>query len=227
MLYLLDTADLSAIKKAYDLYPMDGVTTNPTIISKEKTNFIKHLQAIRSIIGKESMLHVQVLGETAELMIKEAKALNEQISGNLYIKIPVTPQGIKAMKILSKDGFKITATAIFTAQQALMAAKAGSDFVAPYINRIDNISGNGVAVVEEIVHLFNTFGLDSKVLAASFKNVQQVHESLLNGAHSVTVNMENFEMLLEHPLTDWSVNQFIRDWESVYGEGKTVLDLVN
>ena len=227
MLYLLDTADLSAIKKAYDLYPMDGVTTNPTIISKEKTNFIKHLKAIRSIIGEESMLHVQVLGETAEVMIEEAKYLQEKIGGNLYIKVPVTPQGIKTMKVLSKDGFKITATAIFTAQQALMAAKAGADFVAPYVNRIDNISGNGVAVVEEIVHLFNTFDLDSKVLAASFKNVQQVHESLLNGAHSVTINMENFEMLLEHPLTDWSVDQFIKDWEGVYGERKTVLDLVD
>ncbi|PKM96331.1 MAG: fructose-6-phosphate aldolase [Firmicutes bacterium HGW-Firmicutes-1] len=226
MLYLLDTANLSEIRKAYDLYPMDGVTTNPTIIAKEQVKFIDHLKEIRSIIGTESMLHVQVLGSTAETMIEEALYLQEQLGGNLYIKIPATTQGIKAMKTLNKKGFKLTATAIFTAQQALMAAKAGADFVAPYVNRIDNISGSGVSVVEDIVHLFNTFGIDTKVLAASFKNVQLVHNSLLVGAHSITVNMETFDMLIEHPLTDWSVDQFVKDWEQVYGRGKTVLDII-
>lgn len=224
MLYLIDTANLEAIKKAYNFYPMSGVTTNPTIIAKEKTNFISLLKSIREIIGEEAMLHTQAVGTTAEEIVKEAEYLNEVIGGNFYIKIPVIPEGIKAMKILKKKGIKITATAIFTAQQALMAALAGAEFVAPYVNRIDNISGDGVNVVAEIVQLFELYGLDAKVVAASFKNVQQVHSCSLSGAQAVTVNPEILDKMLEHPLTDWSVDQFIKDWESVYGEGKLTTD---
>lgn len=224
MLYILDTANLEAIRKAVDLYPLSGVTTNPTIISKENRDFLEILKDIRNVIGKETMLHVQVLGTTAEKIIEEAKYLNEKIGGNLYIKIPVTQQGMKAIKILKKQGFKITATAIFTSQQALMAAVCGADFVAPYVNRIDNISGNGVQVVKNIVEEMKLYNLHTKVLAASFKNVQQVHELSSIGVHSVTVNPEIMDKMLEHPLTEWSVNQFIKDWERVYGEGKLTKD---
>ncbi|KPU27170.1 transaldolase [Caloranaerobacter sp. TR13] len=225
MLYLLDTANLESIRKAYDLYPMNGVTTNPTIISKEKRNFLDILKDIRKIIGVESMLHVQVISTNAEKMVEEAEYLNQVIGGNLYIKIPVIHEGIKAMKILKNKGIKITATAIFTAQQALMAAKAGAEFVAPYVNRIDNISGNGIGVVTEILQLFEHYNLDSKVLAASFKNVQQVHLVSLAGAHSVTVNPEILDKMLEHPLTDWSVNQFINDWTKVYGKDTLTINV--
>lgn len=225
MLYILDTANLESIKKAYNFYPMAGVTTNPTIISKEKRSFLDILKDIRKIIGTESMLHVQAVSTTAEKMVEEALYLNEVIGGNLYIKIPVIPEGIKAMKILKSKGIKITATAIFTAQQALMAAMAGAEFVAPYVNRIDNISGDGVGVVDQIVQLFELYGLEAKVLAASFKNVQQVHNVSLTGAQSVTVNPEIMDKMLEHPLTDWSVDQFITDWENVYGVNKTTLDV--
>ncbi|MFD3157850.1 fructose-6-phosphate aldolase [Haloimpatiens sp. FM7330] len=225
MLYLLDTANLEQIKRAFDLYPMSGVTTNPTIISKENRSFIQILKDIRNIIGEDKMLHVQSLSKKAEDIVKEAEYLNETIGGNLYIKIPVIPEGIKAMKILKEKGIKITATAIFTAEQALMAAIAGAEFVAPYVNRIDNISGDGVDVVAQIVQLFELHNIDAKVLAASFKNVQQVHEVALTGAQSVTINAEIMDKLLAHPLTDWSVDQFVNDWESVYGEGKLTLDV--
>ncbi|TDT61290.1 fructose-6-phosphate aldolase [Fonticella tunisiensis] len=225
MLYLLDTANLDAIKRAFDLYPLGGVTTNPTIISKEKKNFLDILRDIREVIGKDSMLHVQALGTKADEIVREAEYLCEAVGGNLYIKIPVIPEGIKAVKMLKKKGIKTTATAIFTAEQALMAASAGAEFVAPYVNRIDNIGGNGVGVVSEIVHLFDTFGMDAKVLAASFKNVQQVHEVALNGGHAVTVSADIMDGLLYHPLTDWSVNQFIKDWEGAYGEGKLTFDV--
>lgn len=225
MLYLLDTADLKAIERAYNFYPMDGVTTNPTIISKEKRDFLDILKDIRKIIGEESMLHVQAVSLTAEKMVEEAEYLNRVIGGNLYIKIPVIPEGIKAMKILKQKGIKITATAIFTAQQALMAAVAGAEFVAPYVNRIDNISGDGVDVVAQIVQLLGQYDLDAKVLAASFKNVQQVHSVALTGGQSVTVNPEILDAMLMHPLTDWSIDQFVNDWESVYGIGKTTLDV--
>jgi len=217
-MYLLDTANVEAIKKGVDLYPIAGVTTNPTIISKEKGDFLGILQEIREAIGFDSMLHVQALGRNADDIIKEAHFLQANIPGCLYIKIPVIPEGIKAMKQLKKDGFGITATAIFTADQALMAAMAGADFVAPYVNRIDNISGNGVAVVSEIVTMFKQYNLETKVLAASFKNVQQIHEVSLSGAQSLTAPLEIIEQTLSHPLTDWSVDQFINDWSKVYGD---------
>lgn len=220
MLYLLDTANVEEIKRAFDLYPMSGVTTNPTIISKEKRSFLEILKEIRAAIGEDKMLHVQSISTKAEEIVKEAEYLKETIGGNFYIKIPVIPEGIKAIKILKAKGMNITATAIFTADQALMAARAGADFVAPYVNRIDNISGNGVGVVEEIVHLFDIYAIDSKVLAASFKNVQQVHDVSLAGAQSITVGSEIMDGLLSHPLTEWSVDQFTKDWSGVYGEGK-------
>lgn len=225
MLILLDTADLNSIKYANDIYPLDGVTTNPTIISKEKKDFLTILKDIRDIIGEEKMLHVQAVGTKAEDIIKEAKYLNEKIGGNLYIKIPVNEQGIKAMKKLSKDGYKITATAIFTAQQALMAAKAGAEFVAPYVNRIDNIMGNGIGVVSDIVTIFDNFNIDCKVLAASFKNTEQVHNACLMGADSITVNENIIKQLIYHPLTDTSVHNFIDDWEKQYGKNVKTCDI--
>lgn len=225
MLYLLDTANTEQIKRAFDLYPMHGVTTNPTIISKEKRNFLDILKEIRGIIGEDKMLHVQAVSTKAEDIVREAEYLNKTIGGNLYIKVPVIPEGIKAIKILKSKGIKTTATAVFTAEQALMAATAGAEFVAPYVNRIDNISGNGVDVVSQIVELFELHNVDTKVLAASFKNVQQVHEVALTGCQSVTVNAEIMDKLLAHPLTDWSVDQFIKDWESVYGAGKVTYDV--
>ncbi|NFN95083.1 fructose-6-phosphate aldolase [Clostridium botulinum] len=218
MIYILDTANLQEIKRAYEFYPMEGVTTNPSIISKEKEDFIKILKNIREIIGNDSMLHAQVLSLKAEDMIEEAKYIAEQVEGNIYIKIPVTPDGIKAIKILSKEGYKITATAIFTAQQALIAAKAGAKFVAPYVNRIDNISGNGVEVVGEIIKLLEFNNLNTKVLAASFKNVQQVNDVALRGCQSVTVGSDIMDKLIEHPLTELSVKQFINDWKNVYNK---------
>ncbi|NFG62373.1 MULTISPECIES: fructose-6-phosphate aldolase [unclassified Clostridium] len=218
MIYILDTANLQEIKRAYEFYPMEGVTTNPSIISKEKEDFIKILKNIREIIGNDSMLHAQVLSLKAEDMIEEAKYIAEQVGGNIYIKIPVTPDGIKAIKILNKAGYKITATAIFTPQQALIAAKAGAHFVAPYVNRIDNISGNGVEVVGEIIKLLEFNSLNTKVLAASFKNVQQVNEVALRGCQSVTVGSDIMDKLIEHPLTELSVKQFINDWENAYNK---------
>lgn len=224
MQYILDTADVNFIKKAVDLYPVAGVTTNPTIISKEKRDFKEIIKDIRKVIGEDLMLHVQCVSLKAEDMVKEALYINELAKGNVYVKIPVIPEGIKAMKILKEKNIKITATAIFTPQQALMAAVAGADYTAPYVDRLDNIAGDGVKVVSEIIELFRLNDISTKVLAASFKNVEQIHKVCLAGAESVTVNKELFERLIYHPLTDWSVNKFIEDFENQYGKGKTVLD---
>lgn len=225
MIYMLDTADLTAIKKAIDLYPVVGVTTNPSIIAKENRSLREILLDIRELIGPDRMLHAQVMGKDADTMLKEAKALRT-IDSQIIVKIPVTQQGIKAIKLIHAEGIRITATAILTPQQALMAAVAGAEFLAPYINRLDNICSDGVAVAAEIVQLIETYKLDAKVLAASFKNVQQVHKIALAGAHAVTIAPDVMHLLLVHPLTDSGVAGFVSDWESVYGQYTNILDMI-
>lgn len=222
MKILLDTANVNYIRTMNDLFPIDGVTTNPSILAKSKRPFMEVLLEIRSVIGPEKALHAQVLSLKAEDILGEAEYLISKLGKNTYIKIPVIPEGYKAMRILVGRGIKVTATAIFTAQQALMAAKAGASFVAPYVNRIDNISGDGVQVVANIAQLFETYDFKTEVLAASFKNVEQVHKVSLVHAHAVTIGEDVFDSLTKHPLTDWSVNKFVEDWEGVYGKGTIV-----
>jgi len=225
MLYLLDTANVEQIRKAYESYPIDGVTTNPTIISKEKTEFATLIKEIRGIIGKDGMLHIQTTKIDTAGIIKEAIALRDFVNGNFYIKIPTIEPGIKAMQELKKMGFNITATAIFTQQQALVAAKAGADFVAPYVNRLDNISSDGVGVVADICNLIKIFNFDTKVLAASFKNVEQIHRISLSGTHAVTIDPSLLKTLLYHPLTDMAIIDFSKDWRKRY-EKKYILELL-
>lgn len=225
MIYMLDTANLEAIKRGVDLYPLAGVTTNPSIIAKEKRPLRDILLDIREIIGPDRMLHAQVMGRTADVMLEEARALRK-LDAEIIVKVPVTPQGIKAMKLIAAEGIRITATAILTPQQALMAAVAGAEFLAPYVNRLDNICSNGVQVAAEMAHLIDAYNLDAKVLGASFKNVQQVHELAMAGVQSVTIAPGVFDLLLNHPLTDSGVAGFVADWENVYGENTTVLDVI-
>ena len=224
MLYLLDTADIREIEKAADVFPLAGVTTNPSIIAQAKRDFFAILKDIRGIIG-DRMLHTQALGESCEEIIRDAETLQEKIGGNLYIKVPVSIEGYKAMPRLKKLGMKVTATAIYTPGQALLAANCGVDFTAPYLNRIDNISGMGVTVVQMIVDLFRIHKLSTQVLAASFKNVQQVNDVSLAGCQAITIGPDILWHLAEHPLTDMSIAQFTRDWEGEYGLGKRVYNL--
>lgn len=222
MEYVIDTADVEAIRKAFEFLPMDGVTTNPSLIAKQKGDFFAILREIRSVIGPGAQLHAQAIGPTAAEMVLDARKIRDVAGGRIYVKIPVTPEGYKAMKALRAEdpAFGITATAVFTPQQALLAAKAGADYVAPYVNRIDNISGNGAEVVADIVQLFETFHVGAKVLAASFKSVQQVHECALAGCHAATVAPDILWKLVAHPLTDAAVDGFTADWRSVYGDRK-------
>ena len=224
MFYMLDTANVKEIEKACEVFPVAGVTTNPSIIAAEKRNFFDVLRDIRSVIG-DSMLHAQVIGLTSEEMLADAERLRKEIGGNIYIKVPVSPEGYKTMPILKQRGYKVTATAIFTPGQALLAANCGVDFTAPYVNRIDNISGMGVNVVKMINDLFRLHHMPTKVLAASFKNIQQVNDVSLTGCHSITINPELMWKLAEHPLTDMSIDQFTNDWESVFGKGVRVENL--
>lgn len=223
MIYILDTADIEAIKHCNEFYPLAGVTTNPSIISKENTDFWKLVKEIRSIIGEEKMLHVQTVQTKADKIVEEAKLLKKELGGELFVKIPIGEEGLKATMELKKLGIGVTMTAIFTPAQALIAAKAGASFVAPYVNRLDNIIGDGTEVVAQIVELLENYSLDCKVLAASFKNAEQVHKCALYGCHSVTVSADIMKTLISHPMTDAAIDGFEKDWKRVYGD-KTILD---
>ena len=224
MIYILDTADLAAIKHCNEFYPLAGVTTNPSIIAKAKTDFWKLVKDIRAIIGADKMLHVQTTQTEADKIVEEAKLLKAELGGEFFVKIPIGEEGLKATMMLKELGIGVTMTAIFTPAQALMAAMAGASFVAPYVNRLDNILGDGCAVVAEIVSQLENYGSDCKVLAASFKNAEQVHRCALCGCHSVTVPADILRSLITLPMTDNAIEGFERDWTRVYGD-KTILDL--
>ena len=227
MEYLLDTASLEEIKYFNEKFPIVGVTTNPTIIANEKGDYKKIINSILEIIGTEKMLHVQVLGRDAETIIKEAGLLKETFKGNLYIKIPVSDEGLKAMTVLKKKGFNITATGILTSQQIVFAAQAGADYMAPYVNRADNIGGDGVRVVSEAYEILSrNKDNKAKILGASYKNVKQVHDSILAGAEAVTVGSDVLKQMIYHPYTDWSIDKFESDWGKVYGNGKNLLGIL-
>ena len=224
MLILLDTADHQSIREGLEYFPLAGVTTNPSIVAKAKTEFWALQEGIRAIIGEKSLLFVQVIGETAEEMVADAQAIHARLGVNTYVKIPVTKEGLKAMPMIKKAGIGVLATAIFTPMQALLAARAGADWVAPYVNRIDNIAGDGIGVIAAIRDIFDQGGIDTKIVAASFKNVQQVLECAKLGAEAVTVPADILEKMLEHLMTDWSMDQFNKDWEGQYGK-KTIAEL--
>lgn len=216
MIYMLDTSDTKEIERLIDLYPIEGVTTNPTIVSRGQLKLKDLIIETRKIIGNKRMLHVQTLSDRADKMVEEAMRLRDLAKGNFYAKIPATPQGMKAIRKLKDLGMNVTATAIFTQQQGLIAAKAGADFIAPYVNRLDNISSHGIDVVDDLVKLIELYHLDTKVLAASFKNVDQVYRVSMAGCHSVTISPDLLGNLVSHPLMEKTIDTFIKDAEGYY-----------
>ncbi len=224
MEYILDTACIEDIRHCNEFYPISGVTTNPSIIAKENRDFWAILKDIRDVIGPDKILFAQTVQKTAEGIVEEAKLLNERAGGDFGVKIPICEEGLKATMVLKKLGIKVLMTAIFTPAQALIAAKAGADYVAPYVNRLDSISGSGTEVVAETVELFDIYGLPCKVLAASFKNVEQVARCAAAGCHCVTLSADVLKAVISHPMTDAAMEGFESDWHRVYGE-KTIRDL--
>jgi fructose-6-phosphate aldolase 2 len=217
MFYLADTANVEEIKKLLYYFPLQGITTNPTILAAENRKLSKILPELVELVD-DKMLHVQVISEKAERMVDEAKKYKILVGNkcDFYAKIPITQEGFRAIPMLKKAGINVTATAIFTHQQALVAARAGANFVAPYVNRLDNISSHGIEVVSHIVKSFNDFNLSTKVLAASFKTVDQVHRVTLTGCYSATISYELLERLRSHPMTDTSVETFLKDGKDLY-----------
>ena len=224
MKLLIDDANIEKIKRIYEYYSVDGVTTNPSILSKNGGNPYKTLKEIREFIGEEAELHVQVVSGTAEEMVLEGHKIVEILGKNTYIKIPTIPEGLKAMRILSSEGYNITATAIYTPIQAYLAAKAGADYAAPYVNRIDNLGTNGIEVTRKIHDIFKNNNLKTQILAASFKNSLQVLELCEYGVGASTVAPDIIEGFINNTNVLSAVKDFTNDFEKLCGEGKTMFN---
>ena len=224
MKLLIDDANVAKIKHIYQYYAIDGVTTNPSILAKSGKEPYSVLKEIRDLIGKDAELHAQVISRTAEGMIEEAHKMVEILGKNTYIKIPTIPEGLKAMKALSREGIKITATAIYTPMQAYLAAKAGADYAAPYVNRIDNLGADGIASTKMIQDIFDNNGFKTQILAASFKNSNQVQDLCTYGVGAATVAPDVIEGLIKNACVTSAVEAFIEDFEGLCGAGKTMLN---
>ena len=222
MKLIIDDAHIDQIKKIYEFYPLDGVTTNPSILAKSGRKPYEVLREIREFIGNEAELHVQAVAKTAEGMIEDAHRIIAELGTNTYVKIPAVPEGFKAMKELNKEGILITATAIYTPLQGFLAGKCGASYAAPYINRIDNMGYNGIQVAKQMHDIFKKNNLKTEVLAASFKNSQQVLELCEYGVGASTVAPEVIEGLVKNQAITAAIEDFVKDFETLAGEGKTM-----
>ncbi|MCL2031626.1 MAG: fructose-6-phosphate aldolase [Oscillospiraceae bacterium] len=226
MKILLDTARIEVIDEMMTYFPIAGFTTNPSILAKESSHVGTTLTELRRLAAGGKMVHIQVTADTAGGMLEQAKQLNDFFGGDFYAKIPMNIQGLKAISLCKAEGINCTVTAIFTPMQALTASMAGADFVAPYVDRLDNITSDGVNVVKEIVNLFNRHEVKTQVLAASFKNMQQVYDVASTGTHAVTVSGELCKKFLFHPYTDKSLEDFKSDWAEKFGNHE-ITDLLS
>ena len=222
MKLIIDDARIEWIKKLYEYYPIDGVTTNPSILAKAKRNPYEVLKEIRDFIGKDAQLHVQVLSRDAKGMVEEAHHITQILGQNTFVKIPCIPEGFKAMKQLHTEGISITGTAVYSAMQAFLAAKCGAAYVAPYVNRIDNMGYNGIQVAKDIHDIFKNNHMNTEVLAASFKNSQQVLELCEYGIGASTIAPEVIEAFVQNKAITAAVEDFIQDFEKLSGEGKNM-----
>ena len=218
MKLILDTANLDDIKYFNTYYPISGVTTNPTILSREGGDIVKHLHTIREIIGEDKELHIQVTETEFDKIVSEAKAIVKAFGKNTFVKIPATDVGLRATAALAKEGIKVTVTAVFSAGQALLAATAGAAYVAPYVSRLENICEDGIGVVAEIQQVLDCGDYDTVILAASFKTAREVLDVALAGAGAATVSADVLKKLLSHTSTDTSIAGFAADWKKAFGD---------
>ncbi|MDD2309759.1 MAG: fructose-6-phosphate aldolase [Desulfuromonadaceae bacterium] len=212
MKFFIDTADVTEIREAHALGLVDGVTTNPSLIAKSGRKFKEVIKEIASIV--DGPISAEVISLDAPGMIKEAKEL-VKIHKNIVIKLPMTPEGLKACKALSGKGVKINVTLIFTPMQALLAAKAGAAYVSPFVGRLDDISQDGMGIIEEIRTIFDNYGYMAEIIVASVRNPIHVLNSALIGADIATIPYSVMIQLAKHPLTDAGIAKFLKDWESV------------
>ena len=222
MKLLIDYAGIDKIKELYDYFPLDGVTTNRTIIAAAGRDPYETLKEIREFIGPDADLHAQVISQKAEDMVAEAHDMLAELGANTCIKVPVSREGLKAIKLLAAEGVRVTGTAIYNPIQAILAAQAGASFVAPYVNGIDNSGNDGMGVAKTIQETFENQGLECQVLAASFKNTYQVQELFAFGIPCITAVPDVLEGLVKNDLTIARVGRFTADFEKLCGEGATM-----
>lgn len=217
MKFFIDTANVEDIKKANDMGVICGVTTNPSLIAKEGKNFNDVIKEITSIVDGPISGEVKATTIKAEDMIVEAREI-AKIHKNMVVKIPMTIEGLKAVKILSKEGIKTNVTLIFSANQALLAARAGATYVSPFLGRLDDISTDGLELIRTIADIFATHDIDTEIISASVRHSIHVTECALAGADIATVPYSVIEQMTKHPLTEQGIEKFKKDYEAVFGK---------
>lgn len=212
MKIFIDTANISEIEKANELGVIRGVTTNPSLIAKEGRNFQEVVKEICSIV--DGPISAEVISTKSDKMIEEALPL-AAINPNIVIKVPMTGEGLKAVKILSDKGIKTNVTLVFSSNQALLAASAGASYVSPFVGRLEDINEDGIKVVAEIADIFKKYEFKTEIIAASIRNVRHATMAAMAGAHIATMPYGVIEQMLNHPLTDAGIRKFLADWEKV------------
>lgn len=210
MKFFIDTANIDDIKEANALGVLAGVTTNPSLVAKEGVDFHDRLREITQEVSKS--VSAEVIAEDAAGMIEEGRTL-AKIAPNITVKIPMTLEGLKAVKTLSDEGIETNVTLIFNANQALLAARAGATYVSPFLGRLDDIGHNGMELIATIAEIFNVHDIKAEIIAASIRHPLHVTEAALNGAHIATIPYNVLAQLVKHPLTDAGIERFLADWE--------------
>ena len=217
MKFFIDTANVESIRKANDMGVICGVTTNPSLIAKEGREFDEVIKEIASIVDGPISGEVKATTEDAEGMIKEGREI-AALHKNMVVKIPMTVEGLKAVKVLTEEGIKTNVTLIFSANQAMLAARAGATYVSPVLGRLDDISHPGIELIRNIADIFRIYNLDTEIIAASVRNPIHVTDCALAGAHIATVPYSVIEQMTKHPLTDQGIVKFQADYRAVFGE---------
>lgn len=210
MKFFIDTANIEEIKKAVDMGMVDGVTTNPSLIARENKPFVEIIKEICQVV--DGPISAEVIALDAEGMVREGREL-AAINANIVIKIPMTTEGLKAVKQLADEKIRTNVTLIFSASQALMAAKAGASYASPFVGRLDDISQNGMDLISDIMNIYDNYGYATEVIVASIRNPIHVVDAALLGAHIATIPFKVIAQLARHPLTDLGMAQFLADWE--------------
>lgn len=220
---LIDSSNVEEIRRIHDYYKISGLTTNPTILSKDNKELKERFLEIKDFVQNELEIHIQTTEKIAEKILQEAKKLKEFFGDNFYIKIPVTKEGLKAVRLCKENEIKVTVTAVLSTLQVLAACEAGANYVAPYVNRMENIGNDSNIVLEEMENICSKY--ETEILAASFKNQKQFKDTLLVGVGAITVQPQLLEESIWHPYTDKSILDFENDWEEKFSD-KKVIDFI-
>lgn len=215
MKLFIDTANIDEIREVNDMGVICGVTTNPSLIAKEGKDFWKTIKTISSIV--DGPISGEVISDDAEGMIKEGREI-AKFHENMVVKIPMTGEGLKAVKVLSREGIKTNVTLIFTVAQAILAANAGATYVSPFLGRLDDISTTGMELIRNISQVFMVQGIDTEIISASIRTIPHVTEAAAAGSHIATVPYKVIMQMLKHPLTDAGIARFKKDWEEAFNK---------